>query len=232
MASPISPDLLAALRALDTCTVADAVERTDVRLRNEGFSNSSQLCCHFPQLPPMVGHAVTLRVRSANPPMRGGRYRETTDWWEAIESLPQPFILMIEDVDRQPGTGAYIGETHAAIFQAMGCAGIVTNGAVRSLPAIEKRALPLFSSVVSPSHAYIHVVGTGVPVEVAGLRVAPGDLIHGDQHGVLRVPHEIAASVPAIAETIHAQKERLLELCDSENFSRAKLRALIAEEQP
>ncbi len=135
---------------------------------------------------------------------------------------------MIEDLDRHPGMGAFIGETHAAIFQAMGCVGIVTNGAVRSLPAMERRGFQVFSSVVSPSHGYIHVVEAGGPIKVAGLHVSPGDLIHGDSHGLVRIPAEIAPGLPALAAQIHAQKQRVLDLCNSPDFSREKLRELMA----
>jgi regulator of RNase E activity RraA len=228
MISPLSPETLAALRALDTCSISDAIERTGVRLRNEGFTNSTELCCRFPELAPMVGYAVTLRVRGANPPMQGGRYPEHTQWWESFASLPKPHVLMIEDLDRHPGMAAFIGETHAAIFQAMGCVGIVTNGAVRSLPAIGRRGFQVFSSVVSPSHGYIHVVEAGGPIKVAGLHVSPGDLIHGDCHGLLCIPAQVAPDVPAIAAEIHAQKQRVLDLCDSPDFSREKLRELMA----
>lgn len=228
MSTPISPDLLAELRALDTCLLSDAVERTGVRLRNEGFTNSTELCCRFPHLAPMVGYAVTLRVRGANPPMQGGRYPEHTAWWESIARLPEPHVLMIEDLDRHPGMAAFIGETHAALFQAMGCVGIVTNGAVRSLPAIERRGFQVFSSVVSPSHGYVHVVEAGGPIIVAGLHVAPGELIHGDSHGLLRIPSDVAPSLPAIAHEIQARKQEVLDLCQSPEFSRAKLRELMS----
>lgn len=232
MTTPLDPETLAALRALDTCSVSDAIERTGVRLRNEGYANSTELCCRFPQLAPMVGYAVTLRVRGANPPMQGGRYPEHTHWWELFTRLPRPHVLVIEDLDRHPGMAAFIGEMHAAIFQAMGCVGIVTNGAVRSLPAIEQRGFQVFSSVVSPSHGYIHVVEAGGPVIVAGLHVAAGELLHGDGHGLLRIPGDVAPGLPRIADEIRMQKQRVLDLCASPQFSRELLRDLMAPLRP
>src|SRR5262249_45377012 len=226
--APHSPEVLRALRALDTCSVADAIERTHVRLANEGFANTLELHCRFPDLPPMVGYAATIHVRSGNPPIAGGRYPECSAWWDALDALPQPFVLAIEDIDRHPGTGAFIGETHAALFQAMGCAGVVTNGAVRSLPQIEPRRLPVFSHLVSPSHAYIHVVSVGEPVKIAGLQITPGDLLHGDCQGVIRIPHQVAADLPKIAHELREWKQRLVALCDSPGFSRDAVRAFLA----
>jgi regulator of RNase E activity RraA len=223
-----SPELLEQLRALDTSSIADAIERTGVRMRNEGFANNLELKCRFPELPPMVGYAATVRVRSGNPPIAGSRYPEAFEWWSALEKLPQPFVLAIEDIDRHPGTGAFIGETHAALFQAMGCAGVVTNGAVRSLPQIAPRRLPIFSRIVSPSHAYVHVVAVGVPVQLSGLAVTPGELLHGDCQGIVRIPHAVAPQLPAIAQELHAWKQRLLALCDAPDFSRDAVRAFLS----
>lgn len=231
MSSPLPASLLSQLRAIDTCSIADAIERTDIRLHNEGFSSADGLRCHFPELSPMVGYAVTLRVRTANPPMQGGRYAERTDWWDQLAAQPAPHVLLVEDVDRHPGHGAFLGETHAAMFQALGCVGIVTNGSVRSLPAMRLRGLPVFSGSVSPSHAYVHVVDAGMPINVSGLRVAPGDLIHGDGHGVIRVPAAVAGEIPEIVERIRVQKQRIIDLCDSPSFSREQLRELMKTSQ-
>jgi hypothetical protein len=58
----VSPEQLAALARLDTCSVANAIEAFEVRLRNAGFADS-RIRCMFPALPPMVGYAVTGRIR-------------------------------------------------------------------------------------------------------------------------------------------------------------------------
>jgi 4-hydroxy-4-methyl-2-oxoglutarate aldolase len=55
---------------LDSATVANAVESFGVRLPNTGFTDS-RIRCLFPDFPPMVGYAVTARIRTANPPMEG-----------------------------------------------------------------------------------------------------------------------------------------------------------------
>ena len=138
-----------------------------------------------------------------------------------------PHVLVIQDIDRRPGTGAFVGEVHAAILQTLGCIGVVTNGAVRDLPAVECRGFHLFSGTISPSHAYVHVVDAGRPVEVAGLRVSPGDLLLGDQHGILRIPQEIAEELPQKAERVRAKEREILEFCDSPTFTREGLLSLL-----
>lgn len=225
---PLLPDsVLASLRALDTCLAAEAIEHFDVRLRNEGFISSNKICCRFPDLPNMLGYAATLRVRSANPPMEGGTYGDTSESWAVVDGVHSPQIVVIQDVDRQPGTGALVGELHAAVLQKLGCSGVVTNGAVRDLPAVEGRGLQMFSGFVSPSHAYVHIVDVGEPVEIAGLTIRPGDLLLGDRHGIVKIPHKLARELPEEAARIMAKKRELLSFCDSNEFSLQEFRVRV-----
>jgi len=227
--NPSIPDsALKALATFNTCEVANAIECFDVRLRNEGFTNNT-LQCHFPELPPMVGYAVTLRVHSGNPPMQGGTYAQRTEWWDQLDTVPGPHVVVIQDADRRPGIGAFVGEVHAAILQALGCIGVVTNGAVRDVPEIKPLGFPLFSGSLSVSHAYMHVVEVNTPVEVAGLRIHAGDLIHGDQHGIVRIPRQIAPELPEVVARVRAKEREILEFCRSANFSKAGLRKILGE---
>ena len=82
---------------------------------------------------------------------------------------------------------------------ALGCVGAITNGAARELPGIEASGFQIFAGRLAISRAYIHVVEFGGPVEVGDLTIQPGDLIHGDRHGILTVPPELAPKLPAVA---------------------------------
>ncbi|MEP6669758.1 MAG: RraA family protein [Chthoniobacter sp.] len=229
MNPPIPDAALKALATFDTCAVANAIECFDVRLRNEGFTNNT-LQCHFPDMPPMIGYAVTLRVRSSNPPMEGGTYAQHTDWWDQLDAVPGPHVVVIQDADRRPGGGgAFIGEIHAAILQALGCVGVITDGAVRDVPAVGRTGFQLFSRTLSVSHAYMHVIEVNTPVEVAGLHIRAGDLIHGDRHGIVRIPLAVAAELPVVAARVRDQERVILEFCRSANFSKAGLRKILGE---
>lgn len=223
--------ILEALQQLATCTVANAIETFHIRLLNEGFCDSS-IRCLFPSLPPLVGYAVTAKIRCSTPPPdeRGHRYADRTDWWNFIQTIPTPRVVVIEDVDPQHGLGSAEGEVHAAILQALGCVGVVTNGAVRDLPSVEAQGFHFFANSVSVSHAYSHIVSIGGAVTIGGLKIKPGDLLHGDRHGVLAVPIEIAAEIPQAAAKIADQERRLLTLCRAPDFSVAKLRAALKEQ--
>lgn len=221
-------DTLAALRAIDTCTLANAIETFKVRLRNEGFTDASiRALTPFPS--PVVGYAVTARIRCSNPPPEGGAYKDRTDWWSHVLSLPGPRIAVIEDIDARPGLGSFLGEVHSRILQALGCVAAVTNGSVRDLPAIGASGFQVFANHVSVSHAYAHVVEFGVPVTVAGLEVRPGDLLHADSHGLLSVPKDIAAELPAAAARLTERERRVLELCDRGQPSIEQLREAVRD---
>lgn len=207
------------LRTLDSCTVSNAVERLQVRLRNEGFIVDAAKC-RFPELPPMVGYAATARIRTGAPPMAGKRcYYDRMDWWRYVASLPGPRIMVLEDMDHRPGVGAFVGEIHAAIALALNCCGCVTNGAVRDLDQIKSLRFPLFSGSVSVSHGYSHIIEFGEPIEIGGLKIQSGDLIHGDRNGVLSIPLSIAASVAVEAIKVLQEERELIDFCNSPQFS-------------
>lgn len=230
MSEQLSPTTLNALKSLDTCAVSNAIECLDVRLRNEGFTNST-VRCRLPKLPPMVGFAVTVRMHGSNPPMEGGAYIERADWWEEFDQQPVPRIVVIEDSDRHVGTAALVGATHAAILQAIGCVGVVTNGAVRDLSAVERLGFQLFSGSVSASHAYAHVASVKEPVQIAGLRIRSGDLLHGDQHGIVKIPLSIASELVGIAAELQKRDGEVIQFCRSKDFSREGLRELLRRPQ-
>jgi len=177
----------------------------------------------FEDFPPMVGYAATARLRSGEPPIAGS-YHDRVDWWNSILRVPAPRIVVMEDLDERPGVGAFLGDMHAAILRALGCVGYVTNGAVRELPRVRETGLHLFAGNVAVSHAYAHIFDFGSKVKVGGLEVHPGNLLHGDRHGLLTVPKEIAAEVPAVAIRLQQAEQKVIDLCGSQEFSIDKLR--------
>ena len=221
-------EIAVALTPFDTPSIANAIEAFGVELRNEGYIRDSVRCL-APDLPPSVGYAFTLRVRSSSPPPLVGksRYIDRTDWWEELDRIPRPRILVIEDADKQPGAGAFIGSLHAEILSALGCVAAVTNGAVRDLPEAAALGFQLFAGHVSVSHAYTHVVASGVPVKIDGLEIRPGDLLHGDVHGVIRVPGRIAADLPAMASRMQREEGDIIRFCRSGAFSLGGLREVL-----
>jgi regulator of RNase E activity RraA len=218
----LSSSQLEAIQQFDTCTIANAIEGFKVRLRNQGFTRPG-LRCVTKGATRVLGYAATTKVRSSNPPMTGTTYLERTGWWTNIDQIPTPRVAVIQDLDPEPGAGACVGEVHAAILKALQCTGAITNGAVRDLPAVSKLGFPLFAPLVAVSHAYMHSVDFGQPVEIFGLQIRPGDLLYADCHGAVSIPLEIAADLPEAAARIRAKEQRIVQVCLSPDFSTEKL---------
>ncbi len=132
--------------------------------------------------------------------------------------------MVVQDVDPRPGFGAFVGEMHAAIGLALDCIGYVTNGSVRDLPALKALGFHLFSGSVAVSHSYAHLIEFGKPVEIGGLKISPGDLMHGDCHGVHSIPLDVASRVPEEAAKV-ARASSLKEFSRSPKFSLDNLEA-------
>src|SRR5580658_5335643 len=97
LAPVLKGEELDALRQLDTCMVSNAIETFDLRLRNAGFADAS-IRCVFEDAAPMVGYAATARLRSGQPPVAGRRFCDRTDWWNSILEIPEPRIVVLEDM--------------------------------------------------------------------------------------------------------------------------------------
>lgn len=222
----VSTDILEFLRQTDTCAVSNAIETFNVRMRNEGYVRGGCRCM-FPDLPPIAGYAVTANIRSSAPPISGLCYYQNVDWWEYVESVPGPKILAIGDLDSNPGTGALVGEIHAEIGRALGCVGLVTNGVVRDVGALRKLGFQCFSRGPRVSHSYAHVVEFGAQVQIGGLTIAPGELLHGDLNGIQKIPLSVIDRLPEAVEKIRAHEAELIALCHQPDFSMEKLSQIL-----
>jgi 4-hydroxy-4-methyl-2-oxoglutarate aldolase len=222
---PLPPEALEAISRFDTCTIANAIEQFGIRLRNEGYTRPG-LRCFTGGFTPIIGYAATCRVHSADPPVCGGAYIESTGWWTAIEKIPVPRIAVIH-VGGDDAGASTIGEVHAAILKAFQCAGVITNGGVRDLPAVTRMGFPMFARNISVSHAYAHLVDTGHPVEIFGLKIHSGDLIYADRHGAISIPLSIASKIPETAAQIREREQRIIDVCQSPGFSPERLLQVI-----
>jgi regulator of RNase E activity RraA len=194
---PLTAEELEALRLIPTPAIANAVEMFDLRPRTEGYM-SQQVSCRFPDLGPVIGYAATATTVASTPDIPK---IDPTEYWEHIRSTPSPVLAVFHDLD-SPVVAAGWGEVQANIHLALGCVGAITDGAVRDLDEVHETGFHLFSQHVNLSHGYVHHVEYGSPVTVAGLTVHPGDLLVGDQHGVVQVPTEVVRYIPEAARKV------------------------------
>jgi 4-hydroxy-4-methyl-2-oxoglutarate aldolase len=208
-AAPLNRDQLAALQKYDTPTVCNVVELFDVRPRSAGFMNDSIRCC-FPQLPPMVGYALTTTFRSAAPPKSGNVYAGLNEQIAGFSELPGPAVVVFQDLD-VPVCSATFGEVMCSVYKAFGAAGLITSGAGRDLDQVEAIRFPAFTNGTICAHGYCHLLHMNVPVTVGGLIVQPGELLHGDRNGVTTIPAEIASEVADGCRELMAAEQIILD---------------------
>lgn len=216
----LTTDQLDELKAFDTPTVSNALELLGFREqnRNDGIMHP-RIRSMFPQMPPMVGYAATLLFETRQPP-RGKFQVAREDYWRYVLAAPKPTVTVGQDIDPAPAAGSLWGEVQGNIHRALGCVGVVLEGAVRDLDPLEALRYPAFAREVVVGHSWAHIIDFGLPVTVGDVLVHPGDLIHADRHGVLVIPHEAAPQVAAACRTIVEVERPLIAVCqDQANFS-------------
>jgi len=224
MFEPLHPDRLEELRLYSSPTVANAIETFNLQPRTAGFM-SSEIRCIFPDLGTLVAYACTATIRAATAPPAGAAALRPAMWRE-LEKIPSPRVIVLQDLDDPPGVGAFWGEVQTNIHRALGCIGTVTNGSVRDLEEVRALGFHVFAGSVSVSHAYVHLVEIGIPVQVGGLTVRPGDLLHADRHGVLAVPLEIAGRIHEGVEKVEGVERQIITYCQGPQFTRQGLEDL------
>ena len=224
--TPIDSDLLETLRKIPSCSIANAIETFNYQPRNIGFMGP-EIKSIFPDMGHMIGYAVTAKIVADAPPS-GHMNVARTEWVDEIMKVPAPRVLVLEDLDWPNPIGSFWGEVQANLHRALGAVGTVTNGGVRDLDEMQEVNFFAFASCVLVSHAYVHITDVGVPVKIGGLEVNPGDIIQGDQHGVIKVPRDLAADIPAAVKRVEDGEQELIGYANSEGFSVEGLKEMLA----
>ena len=218
----LTPGQLAVLAAIDSPTVANAIERFRVRRRIDGYADRD-LRCAFPQLGTMVGYAVTCTADSTTEGRSDGA--GLIGLWAALEAAPKPAVLGIKDVGPDPRKGCHMGEIMATIAKALGAVGCVSDGGLRDVREVEALGgFQYFCPGFVVSHGQPVILDVDVPVAVHGLSIEPGTLLHGDVNGLLAVPEAIAGEVAAACDAVRAEERALLDLITAPGFTVEKLR--------
>jgi regulator of RNase E activity RraA len=152
--------------------------------------------------PRMVGEAYTLRYIPAREDIdqlgafegRGHPQRE------AIEACPPGQVLVMDA--RRDATAATGGDILMTRLMVRGCAGIVTDGGLRDSQTIEKLPWPAYCGARSAPLNLVrhHAIDSQVPIGCGGVPVYPGDVMVGDQEGVVVIPAKMAEEVAKEAE--------------------------------
>lgn len=224
----IDTDLLAALARSDTPTICNALEiAAPERPRSIGYTRQT-LVAADPTLPPMVGYARTAVIRGAAGLSADEKRRRSLEYYEYMAQGPGPTIVVVQDADAQPGAAAWWGEVHTALHQGLGSLGAITNGAIRDLDQCAE-GFNLLGGSIGPSHSYVHVAEVGCEVDVFGMVVEHGSLIHADKHGAVVIPLDIAPLLPEAVETIVRREAVILDAIRAPGFDIETLRAAVGQ---
>jgi regulator of RNase E activity RraA len=150
-----------------------------------------------------AGRARTLRALPTRPDIveaqRAGRlpnaHRQSLD-------EPQPGDVLVIDA-RGITDAAVMGDVLCTRFKTAGGVAVVTDGCVRDLPGLVRLEFPIFAAGVHAATFGNRHVGmdVGLPVACGGVLVMPGDLIVGDEEGVVVVPAHLEQQVADLART-------------------------------
>ncbi|MEP4558949.1 RraA family protein [Cobetia amphilecti] len=219
----LSPTLLETLRRFDTPTVANALDLVRGTRSAEGFTRRP-LVAADPHAASLVGYARCARIRALTPPEEEAaviRERRLA-YYRYVADSPADSLMVIEDEDGEDAVGAYWGEVNTCLHKRLGVNGVLTNGVIRDLDDLEP-GFTVLGGRVGPSHAYVRVTAVDEPVEVFGMRVAPGDLLHADRHGAVRLTVEEAKALPEAIERIVGAERELLASARAPDFNFDKL---------
>ena len=199
--------LLDLLRSVDTPTVCNGIEVAQGKRGFNDFTRGTMLCS-APDEPAIVGYACTAKIAAVNPPSEPAdviRARRM-QYYKNMAEAPKPSVAVVEDTDYPDAIGAYWGEVNTTIHKGFGMSGTLTNGVMRDLGDMAD-GYPVVAGSIGPSHGFVHVQELDCDVEIFGLKVRPGDLVHADRHGAVVIPADvipkIAAAIKKMQDTEH-----------------------------
>ena len=215
------------LKTVDSPTLSNAIELLNMRPRQEGFTPLS-IRCLFPELGRLAGYAVTAHVETMTQmePMDRGKFVEL---YEAVAASPPPAVVVFQELGPHGAYAAHCGEVMATIFTRLGAVGLVSDCGVRDLPEVRALKFQYFARGSVVSHAHFRIVRVGAPVQVEGLMIRGGDILHGDENGVLLVPPGLEGSLPAKVEEIRSREGKLMAWVRGGDFKVEELRTKMAE---
>lgn len=215
------------LRGVDTPTLINAIELLKVRPHHEGFTPLS-LRCLFPEFGRMCGFAVTAQVEtiSQTGPLEIDRF---IDLYRLVEAAPKPAVIVLQETGAQGDYAAHCGEVMATFFTRLGAVGLVSDCAVRDLPEVRRLGFHYFARGSVASHGHFRIVRPGVPVQILGMPVMPGDLLHGDENGLISVPAGVEAELPKCVDTVRSREVKIMQFVRGKDFTLDGFKQMVVE---
>lgn len=156
-----------------------------------------------PTLGPTVGVAITCEADTSTP----YNQVDTDIFWRQLtemEKLDVPTIWVVKAVGSRPGFECIIGDGMAKLLHAAGCRGLITDGAVRDVSGIIAAQLAVYCKGLCIHHTALRFRNPGKGVEIGGMVINPGDILHANSGGVIKLPkatlNVLATRAPAMRD--------------------------------
>jgi regulator of RNase E activity RraA len=215
------------LKSIDSPTLANAIELLKVRPNERGFT-PADIRCLFPELGRMCGYAVTAQVETVTQ-MEPFRLETFVDLYRMVERSPKPAVIVLQEIGGFPEYAAHCGEVMSTFFTRLGATGLVSDCAVRDLPEVRRLGFHYFARGAVASHTHFRIVRSGIPVQIRGMVVKPGDLIHGDENGVITVPDASDDAIRAAVDEIRRKERAVMDFVRSTDFALEAFPRLVVE---
>ena len=214
----MTPSLLKLLQSVDTPTVCNAIEVAQGKRGFDAFTRGTMLCS-APDEPAIVGYARTAKIAAVKAPTEAPEVIKARRmaYYKHMADAPMPAVAVVEDTDFPDCIGAYWGEINTTVHKGFGLSGTLTNGVMRDLGDVPT-GYPVIAGSIGPSHGFVHVQEIGTQVEVFGMTVTEGDLIHADRHGALVIPKDVIATLEASIKKLLSTEILILEPARSAEF--------------
>ena len=215
------------LKSVDSPTLINAIELLKVRPRERGFT-PVDIRCLFPEFGTMCGYAVTALVESATQ-MEPFRLETFVELYRLVEKAPKPAVIVLQEIGGFGDYAAHAGEVMSTFFTRLGAVGLLSDCGVRDLLEVRALGFHYFARGSVASHANFRIARCGVPVQVRGMVVNPGDIIHGDLNGVISVPPVEIALLREAVETVRRKEKTVMDFVRSPEFSLQGFQNLVVE---
>ena len=185
------------LTEYDTALLANTIGYIDPAPPHE-FYMAGSIASVTPPLGPTVGVAFTCEIDSSTP---GGEanmdlYHEQL---EAMAKIKEPSVWVAKVVGSRPDHECVLGDGMAKMLHSVGCVGVVTDGGVRDVEGMLTVPLAAYSRGRTIHHCALRVTRANIPVQIGGITVNPGDIIHANIGGVIKLPRKGLEKLPALA---------------------------------
>jgi 4-hydroxy-4-methyl-2-oxoglutarate aldolase len=205
------------LKSVDSPTLSNAIELLKVRPRERGFT-PLDIRCLFPEFGVMCGYAVTAQVESATQ-MEPFRLENFVELYRLVEQAPKPAVIVLQEIGGFGEFAAHAGEVMSTFFTRLGAIGLLSDCGVRDLAEVRRLGFHYFARGSVASHANYRIARVGVPVQIRGMVVNPGDVIHGDENGVITVPPVDITALREAVDTVRRKEKAVMDFVRGPDFS-------------